>query len=101
MDDDDLVKILEESFYLFKARLSDEDFKKVKSINFDKNKTVWELVARDPYLGGKFTGVVLEKLQTSNLLKNDKQEKFLKFMREGYMQNEAIDLLEFKKFLKN
>lgn len=101
MDDDDLVKILEESFYLFKERLSDEDFKKVKSINFDKNKTVWELVARDPYLGGKFTGVVLEKLQTLNLLKNDKQEEFLKFMKEGYMQNEAIDLLEFKKFLKN
>ena len=38
MEEDDLMKILEESFYLFKERLSDEDFKKVNSINFDKIK---------------------------------------------------------------
>lgn len=101
MDDDDLVKILEESFYLFKERLSDEDFKKVKSINFDKNKTGWELVARDPYLGGKFASVVLEKVQALNLLKNDKKNEFIEFIGDNYMKSEPIDLLEFKKFLKN
>ena len=101
MEEDDLMKILEESFYLFKERLSDEDFKKVNSINFDKNKAVWELVARDPCLGGKFAGAVLEKFQISNLLKNDKKNEFIKFMKENYMHNEPVDLLEFKKFLKN
>ena len=52
-------------------------------------------------MGGKFAGAVLEKLQISNLLKNDKKNEFIKFMKENYMHNEPVDLLEFKKFLKN